>query len=35
MIADSFDAGIPSALSPIITFVIVGFFLFKSIKEAK
>ena len=35
MIADSFDAGIPSALSPIITFIIVGFFLLKSIKEAK
>jgi len=35
MIADSFEMGIPSALSPIITFIIVGFFLFKSIKEAK
>ena len=35
MIADSFDASIPSWLSPIITFIIVGFFLLKSIKEAK
>jgi len=35
MIADSFNAGIPSWLSPIITFIIVGFFLLKSIKEAK
>jgi hypothetical protein len=35
MIADSFELGIPSWLSPVITFIIVGFFLYKSVKEAK
>lgn len=35
MIADSFEMGIPSWLSPVITFIIVGFFLFKSLKECK
>jgi hypothetical protein len=35
MIADSFEIPIPSAVSPIITFIIVGFFFYKSVKEAK
>jgi hypothetical protein len=35
MIADSFEMGIPSWLSPVITFIIVGFFLYKSVKECK
>ncbi len=35
MIADSFGRGIPSWLSPIITFLVVGYFFYKSAKEAK
>jgi uncharacterized protein len=35
MIADSFEIPIPSWISPIITFIIVGFFFYKSVKEAK
>jgi hypothetical protein len=35
MIADSFEIPIPSWVSPIITFIIVGFFFYKSVKEAK
>ena len=35
MVADAFSAGIPEYLSPIITFIVVGFFLYKSIKEVK
>jgi hypothetical protein len=35
MIADSFGIPIPSWVSPIITFIIVGFFFYKSVKEAK
>lgn len=35
MIADSFDMHIPSWLSPVITFLIVGFFFYKSLDEIK
>jgi hypothetical protein len=35
MVADSFGMGISSWLSPVITFIVVGFFFYKSIKEAK
>jgi len=35
MVADSFGAEIPSYLSPILTFGIIGFFLYKSIKHIK
>ncbi len=35
MVADSFGIGIPTWLSPVITFVVVGFFFYKSAKEAK
>lgn len=34
MIADSFGMHIPSWLSPIITFIVVGYFFYKSIREA-
>lgn len=34
MIADSFSMHIPSWLSPIITFIVVGYFFYKSIREA-
>jgi small-conductance mechanosensitive channel len=33
MILDSFGLGIPAFVSPIITFGVVGFFLFKSIRS--
>ena len=35
MIADSFGVEIPSYVSPIVTFVIIGFFFYKSIKHNK
>lgn len=35
MIADSFGVKIPSYFSPIITFIIIGFFIFKSVKLNK
>lgn len=35
MMADSFGVEIPSYISPIITFLIIGFFLLKSIKHNK
>jgi hypothetical protein len=35
MLADSFGAHIPSWLSPIITFAVLGFFFYKSHKELK
>ncbi len=35
MLADSFGLEIPSFVSPIVTFVIIGFFLYKSIKNNK
>lgn len=35
MLLDSFGAHIPNWVSPILTFVVVGFFLFKSIKLSK
>jgi hypothetical protein len=35
MIADSFEIPVPSWVSPIITFIIVGFFFYKSVKESK
>ena len=35
MVADSFGMRIPSWLSPVITFIVVGFFFYKSVKEAK
>lgn len=35
MLADSFGVEIPSYISPITTFIIIGFFLFKSIKLNK
>lgn len=34
MIADSFGMRIPSWLSPIITFIVVGYFFYRSIREA-
>lgn len=35
MVADSFGAHIPSWLSPIVTFAIIGYFFYKSVKELK
>lgn len=35
MVADSFGAHIPSWLSPIVTFAIIGYFFYKSYKELK
>jgi hypothetical protein len=35
MIADSFGADIPQWLSPAITFIVIGYFFYKSVKEAK
>jgi len=35
MVADSFGVEIPSYVSPILTFGIIGFFLYKSIKHIK
>lgn len=35
MVADAFGAHIPSWLSPVATFAIVGYFLFKSIRQIK
>ena len=35
MMADSFGVKIPSYISPIITFIIIGFFIIKSIKHNK
>ncbi len=34
MIADSFGMRIPSWLSPIITFIVVGYFFYRSVREA-
>jgi hypothetical protein len=35
MLADSFGFCIPTWLSPIATFIIVGFFLFRSVQQQK
>ena len=35
MVSDSFGANIPSALSPVITFIVVAYFFYRSDKEAK
>jgi hypothetical protein len=35
MIADSFSLEIPQWLSPVITFIVIGYFFYKSVKEAK
>jgi hypothetical protein len=35
MLADSFGVKIPSYISPLVTFVIIGFFLFKSVRLNK
>jgi uncharacterized protein len=35
MLADSFHIEVPSWVSPIATFVIVGFFLWKSLGERR
>ena len=35
MLADSFGVEIPSFVSPVVTFAIIGFFLYKSIKNNK
>ncbi len=35
MVADSFGAHIPSWLSPIVTFAVIGYFFYKSYKELK
>jgi len=34
MVLDSFGVNIPAWVSPVITFVIVGFFFWKSVREA-
>ena len=35
MLAHSFGVHVPEYVAPIITFIVIGFFLMKSIKEAK
>jgi hypothetical protein len=35
MLLDAFGAHIPSWLSPVATFIIIGFFVWKSLKEIK
>ena len=35
MIIDSFDVHVPSWLSPVVTFVVIGYFFFKSKKETE
>ncbi len=34
MIADSFGLHVPSWLSPVVTFIVIGYFFYKSVKEA-